>query len=137
MILEVELTEDMLKVLPLLNIQHNESEYTRKVYDNEGNESEETYIQHKCLIDSENLLLGTDPFEDIAFALNLALQNAPDGTGARSYDQFVYNKIESLYNYLKDNIVNIESLIHGYIGKQLTAGVYRCRDNEMIWSKVN
>jgi hypothetical protein len=43
----------------------------------------------------------------------------------------------SLYEYLSDNLIWIESLIHQYVIKGgITSGTYACKANEMIWDKV-
>ena len=136
MVVELKITKDLLKVLPLINIQHFETEYHRKNVDSNGKEVNEIAIQQVLQIDTRNLLIGNDAIEDIAFALDIAPRCQADFNGVRSYDKAVYDKLECLFDYIKDNLYYIESLIHQKCCEGIKEGVYRARDNEMIWEYV-
>lgn len=136
MVVELEITKDLLKVLPLINIQHFEKEYKRVDVDSNGKEFTELATQQVLQIDTRNLLVGNDPIEDIAFALGIAPQSEADSDGVRSYGQDIYDKFESMYNYIKDNLYYIESLIHQKCCEGIKEGIYQALDNELIWEYV-
>lgn len=138
MIKEIEITPELLKVLPLLKVRHTEKEFIRDVVDDEtGGVKEETHIQQILYMDSDDLFLSEDIVNDIAFALDLAMKNSPDTDGERRYSNDDYDKILSLAKYVVDHLYDLVTIMVQFSGEGLKSGVYRCKDSEMIWKKVS
>lgn len=92
-------------------------------------------------IDKYNLFGGTYVLEDVALIIGKWGDFIPgteyEPTGRRyspEDEEYMYG----LYEYIVDNMVFIESLVHTYAVKGgLTAGTYKCVDYQLDWEKVN
>lgn len=122
MIVRLTLTEDHLKLIPFFFLQ----------------EIGDTEVS----VDSKHLfLLGSHLLEDMAAILGLQdkviTASKNDIDGAAYVDEAEEYMLE-LYQYIKDNLYYIETLIHQFIVKGgLTVGTYKAFDNELIWEKEN
>ena len=122
MIKKLALTEEHLKLLPFLFI--NESETNENIVE----------------IDKSHLyLLGGHVLEDLADILGYrdtyikGTEESPDG---KAYPDDVENHLLEVHNYMKDNLLDIEVLIHQFAARGgLQPGTYKCKDNENIWSR--
>lgn len=139
MIKEVEITAELLKVLPLIKVNHIEREFNKEVVKSgsDGGSEVLTFTQQLLTIDSEDLFLSEDMINDMAFALDLAMQNAPDMDGERKYDEWVVTKLLSIAHYIKDHLYDLMTLMIQFSAEGLQTGFYRCKDSDMIWKKVS
>lgn len=120
MIKKLILTEDHLKLLPFI------------LFD-------EVSDIDVVITKSHLFNLGNHLLEDIATILGRLDEAIPytneDAEGRAFSDEFEAYML-SLYEYIKDNLYDIEILIHQFIVKGgLSEGIYKCKDNDMIWTK--
>ena len=122
MIKRIEVTEDLLKVLPIIFVQ--------------------TKGDDEIVINKKHVFMagGFHLLEDMAMALNIydkAIKGTEDDPEGMAFPEEDTEYMLSLHKYVVDNLFYIESLIHQYIGKGgLKAGTtYRCKDNELLWSE--
>ena len=122
MIKRVNISEDILKLIPLFYLQQ------------EGD--------NKIVLDKTHMFcLGNHLLEDMALALGLqdecikGTENDPEG---RAFSEEATERMLSLHQYLKDNFLEIESSIHQFAVKGgVTEGQYVCKDYELIWHKAD
>lgn len=123
MIKRIEVTEDLLKVIPIILL------------------NEKIGTDNKLItIDSSHLYsIGFGLVEDIAMALgiyNNAIKGTEDDPEGRAFNEEDTDRILKLHKYVVDNLYYIESLIHQFVvDGGLQVGVYKAKDNEMIWKK--
>ncbi len=123
MIKRIEVTEDLLKVIPIIFLQ------------------EKTGFDSKTVtIDTSHIFsIGFGLMEDMAMALGIydrAIKGTEDDPEGKAFSEEDTEYMLSLHKYVVDNIYYIESLIHQYVVKGgLEKGVYKCKDNELIWEK--
>ena len=91
-------------------------------------------------IDKYNLFGGTYVLEDVALIIGKWGEFIPgteyEPTGRR-YPEELEEYMYGLYEYIVDNLVYIESLIHSYaVNGGLTAGTYKCVDYRLDWEKI-
>lgn len=121
MIKRVNISEDILKLIPLFYLQQ------------EGDD--------KIVLDKTHMFcLGNHLLEDMALALGLqdecieGTENDPEG---RAFSEEATERMVSLHQYIKDNFFEIESIIHQFVVKGgVTVGQYVCKDYELIWHKA-
>lgn len=124
MIVRIEVTEDLLKVIPIIYWQKNvEWDYS------------EIIIRTDHIFSAGGLHL----LEDMAMALNIydrKIKGTEDDPEGAAFNEEDTERMLTLHKYVVDNIQYIESLIHQYITKGgLQVGVYKAKDNELIWEK--
>ncbi len=125
-IIKITLTEDHLKLISHFNFG--------EVPDLTNEEN----LMPTFGLDMNNLFGGSFVLEDISYILHrydehiigtecdpLGVQ-FPEETSAYFYE---------LYNYILDNIKEIEELVHQFVAVGLTPGTYKCKSNEHIWVK--
>lgn len=119
MIKRITLTEDHIKLISLLKFDEDEK-------------------NNFLVIDKYDPYMLSGRLEDIALALGVfdkmipGTENDADG-GAFPDDVEKY--LLDTHHYVVDNLKDIESLIHQFVFKGgLSAGTYKCIDNEMIWA---
>ena len=123
MIKKIEVTEDLLKVIPIILL------------------NEKIGTDNKLItIDSSHLYsIGFGLVEDIAMALGIydnAIKGTEDDPEGRAFNEEDTDRILKLHKYVVDNLYYIESLIHQFVvDGGLQVGVYKAKDNEMIWKK--
>ena len=123
MIKRIEVTEDLLKVIPIIFLQEKNG------FDNKT-----------ITIDTSHIFsIGFGLMEDMAMALGIydrAIKGTEDDPEGKAFSEEDTEYMLSLHKYVVDNIYYIESLIHQYVVKGgLEKGVYKCKDNELIWEK--
>lgn len=123
MIKRIEVTEDLLKVIPIIFLQEKNG------FDNKT-----------ITIDSSHMYsIGFGLMEDLAMALGIydrAIKGTEDDPEGKAFNEEDTNRILSLHKYIVDNLYYIETLIHQYVVKGgLEVGVYKTKDNEMIFEK--
>lgn len=120
MIKRLELTEDHLKLIPFFFLEEEGDDrivFDRRIMFNLGSH----------LLEDMAMILG---LEDQAIP---GTENDPDG---RAYKDEAENYMLGLHDYLKDNLYEIETLIHQYVTRGgLKPGTYKCKDNELIWER--
>lgn len=126
MIVRIEVTEDLLKVIPII--------YLQKDVDWDYNT---IYVRTDHIFSAGGLHL----LEDMAMALGIydkkikGTEDDPEGAAFSDEDTEYMLK---LHRYVVDNIFYIELLIHQYVTKGgLQVGVYKCKDNELIFEKCD
>ena len=92
-------------------------------------------------IDKYNLFGGTYVLEDVALIIGKWGDFIP-GTEyepmGRRYPVELEEYMYGLYEYIVDNLVYIESLVHTYSCKGgLQVGTYRCIDYQLDWEKID
>lgn len=123
MIKRIEVTEDLLKVIPIIFLQEKNG------FDNKT-----------ITIDTSHIFsIGFGLMEDMAMALGIydrAIKGTEDDPEGKAFSEEDTEYMLSLHKYVVDNIYYIESLIHQYVVKGgLEKGVYKCKDNELIWTR--
>lgn len=91
-------------------------------------------------IDKYSLFGGTYVLEDVALIIGKWGEFIPgteyEPTGRR-YPEELEEYMYGLYEYIVDNLVYIESLVHRYSCKGgLQVGTYRCIDYQLDWEKI-
>lgn len=124
MIKKIEVTEDLLKIIPIILLNEKVLMDGNKVIS----------------IDQSHLYsIGFGLVEDIAMALGIydkAIKGTEDDPEGRAFSEEDTNRILSLHKYVVDNLYYIETLIHQFVVKGgLEVGEYYCKDNELIWSR--
>ena len=120
MIKKITITEDILKLIPFLNVYEDEEDDTKIIID-------------KVVIFN----LGSHLMEDMANILGLsdkALEWTKNDAEGRAYDDETEKYMLETYEYIKDNLIYIESIIHQFapIGG-VKVGTYSCDLKDMIW----
>lgn len=92
------------------------------------------------MFDKNSLWGGSFLFEDIALILGFYDEHIKgtegDYTGRRYSEEREKHMLE-LYDFIKDNLLYIESLVHQFSVKGgLTPGTYKCIDYQLDWEKV-
>ena len=124
MIKRLEITEDLLKVIPIIFLQEKVG----------LNGEKNVYIDTSHIFS-----IGFGLMEDMAMALGIydrAIKGTEDDPEGRAFSKEDTDYMLSLHKYVVDNIYYLESLIHQYIVKGgLEVGVYKAKDNMLIWEK--
>ena len=118
MIKRIEVTEDLLKLIPIFYIQV------------EGD--------NKITIDRQQMFcIGNHLLEDMSMALGIfgrAIKGTEDDIEGRAFNEEDTKYMLDLHDYIVKNLYYIETLIHQYAVKGgLQVGTYACKDNEVIW----
>lgn len=119
MIINLNLTEDHLKLVSFLLIDNDDD--TVKI-----NKNELLKIQSHVL-------------DDVALILGLkdkAIQGTECDSDGAAYPQEIEDYILSTYNYVKDNLYYIETLLHQFVTEGVKAGTYKANDADLIWEKI-
>ena len=124
MIVRIEVTEDLLKVIPIIYWQKNvEWDYS------------EIIIRTDHIFSAGGMHL----LEDMAMALNIydrKIKGTEDDPEGAAFNEEDTERMLTLHKYVVDNIQYIESLIHQYVTKGgLQVGTYKAKDNELIWTR--
>ena len=124
MIKRIEVTEDLLKVIPIIYLQEN----VRGIDDKE------------IKIDSNHLYnVGMHLLEDLSMALGIydrAIKGTEDDPEGRAFNDEDTKRMLSLHEYVVKNLYYIETLIHQYaVNGGLQVGVYKAKDNELLWTR--
>lgn len=122
MIKRIEVTEDLLAVIPIIFLQE------------EGDD--------KLVIDKKHMFsIGFNLMEDMAMALGIydkAIKGTEDDPDGKAFPEEETERMLALHKYVVDNLYYIETLIHQFAVKGgLQVGTYRCKDNEVIFEKSN
>lgn len=126
MIKRIEVTEDLLKVIPIFFLQEKKN-----------------FDENKTItIDSSHLYsIGFGLVEDIAMALGIydkAIKGTEDDPEGRAFSEEDTERILALHKYVVDNLFYIEALIHQYVTKGgLEVATYKTKDNEILFEKID
>lgn len=119
MIIRINVTEEVLKLIPIILI------------DTEGDD--------KVFVDRSHLYIGSHLLEDMAMALGVydrRIASTEDDAEGYAFPDEDTQKMLDLHGYITKNLFYLESLIHQYVVKGgLEVGVYKAKDNELIWEK--
>ena len=123
MIKRLEITEDLLKVIPIIFIQEKVGFDDKTVY-----------------VDSSHVFsVGMHLMEDMAMALGIydrAIKGTEDDPEGKAFSEEDTEYMLSLHKYVVDNLYELETLIHQYVVKGgLEVATYRAKDNELLWEK--
>lgn len=120
MILHLVLTEDDLKLVRFFNIINDDDDYLK--------------------IDKNVMLtLQTHILDDVATVLGLrdkAIKGTSEDALGSAYPDDIEKYMLDRYNYVKNNMYLIETLIHQKVMEGVKPGHYKCKDNELIWETV-
>ena len=134
MIIKLNLTEDHIKLIPLLFIKDESVREVSMV------EPENAPIHACCRIDKDHMYcLGSHLLEDISMALGLrdkAIADTKESADGLAFPDDVEEYMLGIHKYLVDNLYNLETLIHQFVIKGgIKPGVYKAQDNDLIWSR--
>lgn len=91
----------------------------------------------KVGIDKYDIFGGTRLWEDMARILGVLDHIIPetieDWDGAK-FDEETTTKLRELANFLDENILSIEEILHQHCDKGIRVGTYSCLDNVRIWT---
>lgn len=122
MLRKLVLTEEHLKLIPMFFIQ--------EFNDNEIGITKEQLFN-----------LGSHLLEDMAFILGLtdkAIPNTKNDADGMAFDDETEKHMIELFEYVKENLFYIESLIHQFACRGgITVGTYKCKEEELIWEKID
>lgn len=83
---------------------------------------------------------GSKLIEDLANILGYGdkyIENTQEDADGKSYPQEIEDHLMEIFNYIKENFYYIVNLMVYYSNKGgLTEGEYKCKDNDLIWEKV-
>lgn len=120
MLKKLTFTKDHLKLIPFIFIQEN---------DNEDIEIKKEHMFN----------IGSHLLEDMSIILGLeshAIKGSENDADGRAFDEDTEKYMIGLYQYIKDNLFYIESLIHQFsVNGGISEGTYKCLDNELFWEK--
>lgn len=121
--IKIKITKEIIKLIPFFLIKNDE--------------------EKNCITISNDLQfnLGSHLLEDMAFILgkiDKAIPNTQNDADGRAFDDNTEEELLTIYNYIKDNLIYIEQIIHQYSVKGgVTEGVYEANPKDYIWLKVN
>ena len=120
MVLHLDLTEDHLKLVKFLEVMDN------------GDAVEipknGMLTMKNSILDDTALILG---YKDKAIK---GTEEDPEGT---AYPDDVEKYLVDTYNYVKDNLYNIETLLHQFATEPITPGRYAAKSYDLIWKRVD
>lgn len=119
MIIKLTLTEDHLKLVRMFNIVDYE---------------EDVSIDKTAMLTVMSHIL-----DDIALVLGLrdkAISGTEESADGAAYPDDVEKYMLDTYNYVRDNMYNIETLLHQFAVDGVKPGTYKCKDSDLIWEKV-
>ena len=116
---KITLTKEHLKLIPFFYLQEDGDDVV--------------YVNKKYLYGGTHLL---EDLADILGYQDSYIKNTQDDADGKAFPNDIENHMLEVHNYIVDNFYYIESLIHFYATKGgLTEGTYKCRDNDLIWTK--
>lgn len=119
MVLHLNLTEDHLKLVKFFEI--NDDNFYVQVPKNG------ILTMKNSILDDTALILG---YKDKAIKGTIE-----DAEGA-AYPDDVEKYLLDTYNYVKDNLYNIETLLHQRVTEGIQPGEYKAKSYDLIWEKV-
>lgn len=117
MIIHLNLTEDHLKLVRFFNIEEKDDEILA--------------INKKVMLTMQTHLL-----DDVAMILGLrdkAIKGTDEDPDGRAYPDEDEKYMLDTYNYVSDNILYIESLLHQRVFEGIQPGHYKAKDSDLIW----
>lgn len=119
MIIHLNLNEDHLKLVRMIRIIDEKDE---------------------CLeISKEGYLTITSHLlDDVAMVLGLrdkVIKGTEEDADGGAYPDDVEKRMLDAYNYVKDNLFYIESLLHQMCMEGVKVGKYKAHDRDLIWEK--
>lgn len=118
----LQLTKEHLMLIPFIRIKN----------ENDAN----LEIDKVAMLTMQSSLL-----EDVSLILGwrgLAIPHTENDENGRAFPEDVEKKMFDIYNYVRDNLYYIETLIHQFVvNGGITEGTYVCDSNNLVWSKVN
>lgn len=122
MVRKLTLTEDHLKCIPFFYINSND-------YEIDINKEYGLFNMNNRLLEDMSLFLGLQ---------DKAIANTEDDADGRAFDDETEEYMHNIYQYILQNIYEIETLIHQFVVKGgITPGTYKCLDSDMIWEKIS
>jgi hypothetical protein len=120
MIIKINITEDILKLIPIIFLQE------------EGD--------NKIVIDKTHMFsIGFSLMEDMAMALGIydrAIKGTEEDPEGKAFSEEDTNYMLELHKYIVDNLYYIETIIHQFVTKGgISVGTYKAKDNELIFEK--
>lgn len=122
MIIKINITEDILKLIPIIFLQE------------EGD--------NKIVIDKTHMFsIGFSLMEDMAMALGIydrAIKGTEEDPEGKAFSEEDTNYMLELHKYIVDNLYYIETIIHQFVTKGgISVGMYKAKDNELIFEKCD
>lgn len=144
MVKRLTLTEDHLKLIAAIKFDEFDmgKSVVTTVYENGAKETvtkevEAGRTRYAWGVDQWNLFGGSDVIGDVAMIVGewdnriVGSENLPLGT---RFPDEIENYLWDLYQYIWENLVYIESLVHYFCNKGgLTPGTYKCIDTKLNW----
>lgn len=118
----LNLTKDHLKLIPFILIKNDKDENLE--------------------IDKIKMLrLQSTLLEDVSLILGLrdkAIPNTENDENGRAFPDEIEQYMLDVYNYVKNNLFYIETLIHQFVVfGGITEGTYVCDSKELFWENIN
>lgn len=120
MIIRLNITEDLLKLIPIIYLQ--------------------TRGDNEIVIDKTHVFsVGMHLLEDMSMALGIydrAIKGTEDDPEGRAFSEEDTKYMLDLHKYIVDNLYYIETLIHQFATKGgISVGVYKSKDSDLIWTR--
>lgn len=119
MIIHLNLTEDHLKLVKFLEIKDD--------WDGVSIPKNGMLTVKNSILDDTALILG---YKD------KAIKGTTEDAEGAAYPDDVEKYLLDTYNYVKDNLYYIETLLHQYVMEGVRPGHYKAKSYNLIWKKV-
>ena len=119
MIIHLNLTEDHLKLVKFLEIKDD--------LDGVSIPKNGMLTVKNSILDDTALILG---YKD------KAIKGTTEDAEGAAYPDDVEKYLLDTYNYVKDNLYNIETLLHQRVTEGIQPGEYKAKSYDLIWEKV-
>ena len=118
-IIKITLTEDHLKLLSQMRVIDQNDTFV-------GYDKYDLYYSN-LLLETIAIIIGKE---------NEALPYTDMDADGKKFPEELSKYLIQLHEYICDNLLYIESIIHQFIFTGVKPGTYKCKDYELIWEFV-
>lgn len=121
MILHLHLNEDHLKLIKFIKIINEDDNFLK--------------------IDKVGMLMiQSHVLDDVAMILGMkdkVIKGTSGDADGGAYPDEIEKYLLETYNYVRDNLYYIETLLHQFATEGIKVGHYKCNDANLFWEKVD